>query len=191
MAKKLLREETPKWLEILQWLADNGALGPTGCRHRQADIAAAVGLNPKNLGYYVKAMEQYGVLSVRRTTVDGSFSSPRGFNIYTLHCTPARWRDELGPAIAAERRARVDAHRTVLNRNNAREQARKRLRDRLEALGPSPNDPPAEVRTSRSAPRAGRIPPAPPPAPEPTFSPDELPTIVERFRDPSADLTGW
>lgn len=191
MAKKPLREESAKWLEILQWLDDHGARGPSGCRERQADIAAAVGLNPKNLGYYVKSMEQYGVLSVRRTTVDGSFSSPRGFNIYTLHCTPKRWRDELGPAIADERRARVDAHRTVLNRNNAREQARKRLQGKLDALGPSPKALPAEPKPARSAPRAGRIPPAPPPAPEPTFSPDELPAIVERFRDPSADLTGW
>lgn len=186
-----LREESPKWLAIMQFLHDNGASKGAGCRVRQDDLAAVVGLNPKNVGKYITAMEQHSVVTVRRTTVDGSFHTPRGFNIYTLHCTPEHWRDKLGPAIAAERRAKVSARRAVINRNNARERKRKRLQVKLEELGPDPNAPaPKPARAARSTSPA-RVPAAPPPGPEPTFAPEELSEIVRQFDEPGVDLTGW
>lgn len=185
----VLHEESPMWTAIMRYLHDNGASSGKGCRVRQTDIADAVGLNRKNLWKYIKAMEQYQILTVRRTTVDGSFGSPRGFNIYTLHCTPERWTDELGPAVAQERRARYAAHRAVLNRNLAREQKRKRLKAKLEELGPEPGGPggpverPARATAVHAATRVVEA--------EPTFAAEELDAIVERYDDPAADLSGW
>lgn len=182
----LLREERPKWLEVMQFLADHGALAGPGCRISRDDFAAAVGLDPKNLSQYTKKMEQHGVLSIRRTTVDGSFASPRGFNIYTLHCSPARWRDSLGPVVIAERRRRVTEHQTVMNRATARELKRKRLVAKLDELGPDPKAPtPRPARAS--SPRAA----TPTAAPEPSFAPEEAAEIYDRYADPSVDLSGW
>lgn len=180
-----LREESPRWLALLEFLQAHGGTSGKGCRMRQDDIAAGVGMPVTACHDYLKQMEKHELLTVRRTTVDGSFGSPRGANIYRLRCTPEQWVSLVGPAVIADVRERITKRRTLLNRNMARERQRKNLERKAAELGLEVGAPDTARRVA-AAPRATTAVVA-----EPTFAPHELAELVDRYTAGDEDLDGW
>lgn len=186
MGAKVLREEGPKWVEIMEYLVKHGARTGPGCRRLQSVIAKDVGLGDRCAYEFLKSMESYGILKVRRTTIDGSFGSPRGPNIYHLTCTVEDWVTRLGPAAATDRRARLRARNAAQARNWQRERRRERLEAKLDALGPPPTTPP--VRSPRS--RPPRVAPAAAAPVSLVPGAEEIEALAAAYDDDEA-LAGW
>lgn len=120
-----LREERPEMAEIVAYLEHHGALRDPGFREQQPVIAAALGLDVRKLRSYLSALETHRLLVVRRTTVDGSFGSPRGPNIYRLKCTADQYR-QLAPELVKLREERIAKRRSAKARNRENEKRRRR-----------------------------------------------------------------
>lgn len=135
-------EKRSEWVRILRLLEEHGACRPPGWRIRQTEFAAAVPCAPRTLHKYVEAMERYGYLTIRRTTVDGSFASPRGFNIYRLNITAEDWIDRLAEPVIAKREER-ERKRVAAQAKN-RESEKKR---RAAAARPRKEQPISRVRS--------------------------------------------
>jgi hypothetical protein len=131
VAPQLLQEESPRWLQIMAYLQDNGAAGATGLRMKGEDLGANIGIPWRTVKAYLRRMELLGVIQVVRTTIDGSFGSPRGPNIYYLRCSVEQWRDELGPKVADARRERTATRKA--KQLEVRVADRKRVKDRVRA----------------------------------------------------------
>src|SRR5882724_7119484 len=150
----------------MRHLEEHGARRSPGYRVRQEVLAEQVGIPPRRLREYLARMEEYGLLHVRRTTVDAAFGSPRGFNIYTLKASADDWEQRLGPAYINQRRERLHNRASALARNQQAEIRRK-------AEGPA--------RKERT------------PRPSPVVLPrDELDELARAYDDESdEDLAGW
>lgn len=98
-------EESPTWLAILRYLADAGATGTTPVQILQDKLAEILELKVRRLRFYIKRMEEHGVITVKRSTVGGVFGTPRAPNEYFLHCTAEKWERELGPKVMRAKRA--------------------------------------------------------------------------------------
>lgn len=178
-------EEQPFWVTLMRFLEEHGSLSGKGCRIKQDELARQVGAPSRRVHDYLHQMEELQVISVRRTTVDGSFGSPRGANIYHSIITVKKWEEHYGPAVIANRRDRLNKHRTILNRNLVREQQRRRLMAKAEELGLSVAAA-EKVVTPRPARAATQVVER-----EPTFAPGELGELVARFASDDGDLDGW
>lgn len=122
--EQLLIEERPEMLTILRFLIDHGARGETGYRERQQTMADELGLDVRRMRGYLRALEKHRLLIVRRTTTDGGFGSPRGFNIYKLRCTVEQY-EQLAPQLVELRKDRVAKVRSAKARNRENERRRR------------------------------------------------------------------
>lgn len=126
MSSPVLREESPRWLSIMGYLQEHGGVTPEGLRIKIPDLAAALEMPDRTVKEYLLRMEALGVIKTVRTSVDGTFGSPRGPNIYHLNCSVEAWRDELGPQVAQSRRDRTARTMEAKRRVRAGERERKR-----------------------------------------------------------------
>ncbi len=162
-----LMELRPRWLAIMRVLEERGALRVPGYRCPQDDLAAQCGMPPRQLRDYLKAMETYGILVVRRGSIDGTWGAPRAHNLYLLKCTSARWERDLGPALAADRATKIENRRRAIAANRRSE------KDRLER----------GVRPRKEKPSV--------PSPAVVESAEVAELAREYSRESYADLEGW
>jgi hypothetical protein len=136
-----LMEEQPRWLTILRVLEEHGAMRVPGFRCPQEELSALCEIPGRQLRSYLKAMETYGILVVRRGSIDGTWGAPRTHNLYLLKCTAKRWADELGPALAADRQQKLENRRRAIlaNKRSEKERHERTARPRKETpSAPSP-----------------------------------------------------
>lgn len=145
MGKRTIMEESPRYLAVIRYLDEHGARRPPGLRMRQEELAKAVGVPVRTMRTYLKSMETYGVIVVRRTTIDGAFGSARDFNFYSLRVTADRWEHELGPALAATRKEQLRNRQSAVARNVHREKQRTTAGKSRQVAAPRPPAPGAVV----------------------------------------------
>lgn len=190
MAKILMQEESPKWVKLMQYFEDHGGRSGKGCRVGVEELKKVVGAHDRTIHEYVKKMEEHGIIKIRRTTIDGSFGSPRGFNIYHLTCTTKQWETKVGPPIIEAVRLRSYKKRSALSRNRHAERKRKRLQEEAEQIG-------MVLPPARLGPRRGSGPIGPLPEkyrpPAPIKLPDEEVELLATAFDglDLGDLAGW
>lgn len=134
-------EQQPRWLTILRVLEEHGATRVPGFRCPQDDLGELCGIPARQLRGYLKAMETYGILVVRRGSIDGTWGAPRAHNLYLLKCTADRWERELGPALAADRLEKLNNRRRAIlaNKRSEKERHERAARPRKEKPSvPSP-----------------------------------------------------
>lgn len=154
-------------LKIVHHLEQHGALRSPGYRVQQQAFADAIGIGVRRLRTYLAALEKHRLLTVVRTTIDGSFGSPRGFNIYRLKCTTAQY-ERLAPELVKLREEKVAKRRSAKAKNRENEKRRRR--------GKSPIGPPVVG-----------IPLRPPPG---VLEPAEVERLAARYGSDD-DLAGW
>lgn len=145
MARPQHRELSPRWNAILRFLEANGGL-ERGYQAPQQEFGEKVGIPWRTLKEFLARMEEYKVITVTRTTVDGGFGSARAYNIYRLKVTADQWA-EMAPAVVAkknERNARAREARTRIGRMEKERAARA-----ARAKEPRPVGRPASVATVR------------------------------------------
>lgn len=162
-----LIEARPEMVQIVAHLEAHGALRDPGYRVMQQVFADELGLNVRRLRVYLAALETHRLLVVRRTTVDGSFGSPRGPNIYRLKCSTAQY-EQLAPELVKLREEKVAKRRSAKARNRENEKRRSR--------GKSPIGPPVVSIPQKPAPGV--------------LEPAEVERLAARY-DSDDDLAGW
>ena len=155
MTAAALIEESPRWYLILDHLAENGGLEAGYRPESQEAFADELGVNVRNLRKYLGRMEELGVIAVERILETPSFGARRLPNLYRLLITADRWRDELGPAIVAQRLDRREKVRTARGKVATQEKARKERQranrqSAQQASAPSGETPSTVVALARS-----------------------------------------
>lgn len=130
MSSPVLREESPRWVEIMAFLQDHGAADPGGLRIGIPPLVEALEIPNRTIKEYLGRMEALGIISVVRTTIDGTFNTGRGANIYHLRCSVEAWQQELGAQVAQARRDRTAKRMEAKRRVRAGDSARKRELER-------------------------------------------------------------
>jgi len=102
----------------MDFLERNGAREAAGMRLHQQDFSDRVQIPRRTLVEYLKKMEGYGLISVTRTTVDGSFGAPRAPNIYRLLMSFEQWEERV-EHIIRERLSKIDTAKSAAGRQNA------------------------------------------------------------------------